>query len=463
MTNDEYLQRLNNERWQIIPYTKNKGVEINYDHFLVLPLATKVLHIDNNNAVMNRVIVKDYNEPVEIVDGLLDYVFIHEIGQTVDSNKWLSKLKDDGYLITFQNGEWKIVRKAWNNGEYILPIIPDIIPTKNVGVCRLGAYGDLLQATSVIHALKKEGYHVTVYAQSPHHEVLLNNPNIDKLEITDREQVRNIELRQYWDYLEKKHSKFVNLNGSVEDVLLPNSTRPQFYWPIKLRNKYLNNNYVAFSHELADVKYSTSKLNIKFYPSKAELKWAAQERTKYNGKDIICYVLSGSSLHKTWPYLDALIARIMISFPFAEVVLLGGDREAILQSGWENEPRVHSMASKWSIRESLTFVQQNCTLLISPESGIINGMCVEPIEKILFLSHSSKTNLCRDWINTTVFKPDYEKLSCKGNCCPHRLHMNEEGFKYIAKDAETGVSVCQSSITIDDVWRTVFLKIRDKK
>lgn len=457
MNNTQYLNKLNDERWQIIPYTSGKGIEINYAHFLVLPLATKALHIDNNNAEMNRVIVKDYSEPVEIVDGLLDYVFIHEIGKTINSSKWISKLKPKGYLITFQDGVWNILNKD------LTPITPNILPPKNVGICRLGAYGDLLQATSVIHALKKEGYHVTLYAQSPHHEVLLNNPNIDNFEITDREQVRNIELRQYWDYLEKKHSKFVNLNGSVEDVLLPNSTRPQFYWPIKLRNKYLNNNYVAFSHELADVKYTTSNLKIKFYPTKAELKWAAEERTKYTGKDIICYVLSGSSLHKTWPYLDALIARIMITFPFAEVVLLGGDREAMLQSGWENESRVHSMAGKWTIRESLTFVQQHCTLLISPESGIINGMCVEPIEKILFLSHSSKTNLCRDWINTTIFKPDYEKLSCKGTCCPHRLHMNEEGFKYIAKDPETGVSVCQSSISIDDIWQTIYLKIRDKK
>ena len=318
---------------------------------------------------------------------------------------------------------------------------------------RLGAIGDLLQTASVVRALKKEGYHTTVYAQKPASEVLYHNPDIDVLIETEREVVRNSELRPYWDYLATTHTKFVNLCGSVEDALLPGSSRPQFFWPVSMRNRYLNSNYVEFMHQVAEVPY---KLNVKFYPTAKEVQWAINERKKMAGKKIICYSLSGSSLHKTWPFLDQIIARTMLMLPDVDIVLLGGEREQMLQGGWQEEPRVHCMSGLWSVRESLTFVQTQCNILIGPETGVLNAMCQEPFKKILFLSHSSINNLSRDWINTVSLSPP------KGtnDDCLHRLHLNDEGWKYLIRDEVTGAHYGQSKIDPEIVWNHIYKELK---
>ena len=51
---------------------------------------------------------------------------------------------------------------------------PDNKPTAMV--IRYGAFGDLVQAMSLVHQLKKDGYHVTVMCQHPGSDIVTSIP-----------------------------------------------------------------------------------------------------------------------------------------------------------------------------------------------------------------------------------------------------------------------------------------------
>jgi ADP-heptose:LPS heptosyltransferase len=210
-------------------------------------------------------------------------------------------------------------------------------------------------------------------------------------------------------------------------------------WPQNLRHKMLNYNYLQFQHELAGVPH---KPYVKFYSTAEEREWARKQRSKM-GDFVIMWSLAGSAVHKTNASLDQFVARVLLTYPGAHIVLVGGPECAMLEAGWDNEPRVHKTCGKWSIRQSLAFLDQ-ADLVIGPETGVLNAASCMPVPKIVFLSHSSVENLTRDWANTVSLEPRNTA------CFPcHQLHF---GWTHCHQDTETGTAKCQADITVDDVW-----------
>ena len=312
-------------------------------------------------------------------------------------------------------------------------------PAKTAGVVRYGAFGDLMQAASVCAQLKREGYHVTLHASPPGVDVVKFDPNIDRIVLQDKDQVPNLELGSYWKAWEKKYDKWVNLCETVETTWLASSGSSMYRFPLSVRQKYLNGNYVEYQHEVAEIPY---KLDVRFFPSAEEKDWAKKARSKM-ARYVILWSLAGSSVHKTWPYLDAIIARLMLTYRDVDVVLCGGPECAILEAGWEKEKRVHLTCGKWGIRQSLAFLYE-ADMVVGPETGVLNAACTMSLPKVCMLSHSSVENLTRDWVNTvSVF-------SRKTKCYPcHQLHI---GWKDCPKHEETGTAKCQADIGEDQVW-----------
>jgi hypothetical protein len=96
---------------------------------------------------------------------------------------------------------------------------------------RYGAWGDVLQMSSVLPALKEEGYHITLYT-------VPRGVGGGEARAADRqggpaghEQVPNAVARaDFWKYLAKKYDKFVNLSESVEGSLLAMPRGAPFLW-----------------------------------------------------------------------------------------------------------------------------------------------------------------------------------------------------------------------------------------
>lgn len=320
-------------------------------------------------------------------------------------------------------------------------------PAKTCLVVRYGAVGDMIQTSSVLAVLKKLGYHVTMNTTERGKDILLFDPNIDDWLIQDDDQVPNTELPYYWEALSKKYDKFVNLSETVEGTLLAMPGRALHAMPKSVRHRLTNINYLEFMHQVAEIPYEP---NVRFYPSKDEANWARREKAKI-GAPVLLWALSGSSVHKAWPYQDALFARILLSTDW-HIVTVGDSVSQMLEVGWEKEPRVHMQAGKWSMRQTLAFAQV-ADMVAGPETGVLNAVSFENVPKILFLSHSTVENLSRDWINVVSLVPE--------GCSCYPCHMMHYGFKFCKRNEETGVAECQARIDLENAWRA-FLELKER-
>lgn len=502
-------------KWEIVQYTRGRGLELGcgiqklYPHFI---------GVDNkkDEVLFGHPINPDIKvESAERIDffgsGSMDFVFSSHLLEHLESERvtgalkeWMRILKPKGYLtlylpdedeypkvgenganpdhkwnvsydrlITYMRGAgfWDLVdfQKRNQGKEYSLYFVfqkhqsgqreswkAKEKPKKTCGVVRYGAYGDLLQASSVFAGLKAQGYHLTVYTSPPGDEVIRHDPNIDAFYYQDKDQVPNHCLGEYWDYHKKKYDKWVNLSESVEATFLAIPGRTLHFWPPKLRHQMLNKNYLEAQHEIADVPH---KPQVRFFPTEEEKTWARKQRAKM-GEFVIAWPLSGSSCHKVWGGLDRVIAAVMVDFPSVHFVTMGSDAQKILEQGWENETRVHRRSGEWSIRQSMAFMAE-ADMAIGPETGLMNAASQYEYPKVVFLSHSTHENLTRDWPNVYPLASEHTVCPGRGNndapAC-HQMHYSWE----TCKRTENSLAQCQEDITFEDAYRVIWHVINDQ-
>jgi len=457
-------------RYDIVPYTRGRGLSIGgdkiYPHFITL---------NHENAE----IICDCENLDLFTSNSMDFVFSNYLTK-LDSKAlkaWWRVIKDGGHLVLYlpeeeivhdlilfmENvGYWDIVLSEFNqeDDKFLqvykkLPVkkheysFRDEKPEKTCCIVRYGGIGDHIMASSVFPGLKKQGYHLTVNTNPNGYEILKNNPFIDEFIIQDQEQVPNLELFQYWKHLAGKFDKFINLSESVEGTFLAIRGRPVHGWPKPLRNKLLNANYLEITHDISGVPYVPDQ---KFYSTEKE-RVKAKKLVLRMGGNVITWVLSGSSVHKVWPYLDAAIARIMMYYPDYKVVLIGDQLSQILEHGWANEPRVIKKCGIWGIRESLAFAEHS-SMVVGPQTGVMPAVSMLNMPKIMFLSHSTVENISRDWVNCFNLIPE----NCHCYCC----HMMHYGFEHCPRDEETGVSLCQAKISLEQFWDAFNMALRQQ-
>lgn len=490
--------------WEVAPYLRGQGLDLGAGTFKVLP---HVMSVDNGHHevfghnIQPDVKVKTCEKMPIFASRSMDFVYSSHLLEHIENYKaalgeWWRLVKIGGYLILYlphkdfypnigQPGAnhdhkhdflpsdiisamseykgWDLIECQERNqdDEYSMLLVFQRLennareeswmmskPEKTALVCRFGAFGDLMQSSSVWAGLKKQGYHITLMTSRPGCDIVTEDPNIDKFMILDKDQVPNANLTDFWTYQAKKYDKFVNLSESVEGTFLAMPGRVHAaWWTPMLRHMHMNVNYVEHQHRLAGVPHDPV---IKFHATPDEKNWARQHRARM-GKFVILWSLAGSSVHKTWAGLDAVIAALMINHDDVEVVLCGGPEAAILEAGWEKEPRVHLTCGKWSIRQTLSFMQF-ADLVIGPETGVLNAASMEEMPKIVFLSHSTEENLTRDWINTISLQSKGTKCGGRGNDEAPACHMMIYDWSVCTKDEESGTAQCQADISKEEVW-----------
>jgi ADP-heptose:LPS heptosyltransferase len=119
----------------------------------------------------------------------------------------------------------------------------------------------------------------------------------------------------------------------------------------------------------------------------------------------------------------------------------------MLELGWENEPRVVCLSGEINIRQTLALARE-CDAVIGGETGVLNAVAFEPdVRKVVLLSHSSRENLTKHWLNAAAIEP------VSTACYPcHRLHYDR---RFCPEDPDTGASVCQRSIHPDTVFNAL--------
>lgn len=479
-------------KYEIVEYTRGKGLDIGCGPF---KLYSHFIGVDNGHhwGTQGTDVVQDCETLDLFASQSLDFVFSSHLLEHIEDYKaalkeWWRVIKPSGHLVLYlphkkfypncgedganpdhkhdflpsniigsmsSLGNWKLLADEERNQDQEYSFLQvykkggrsntiskfdSSQPKKRCAVVRYGGFGDMIQASSILPGLKAQGYHITFYTTPRGHDILKTDPNIDKFFIQDHDQVPNEELPAFWLVQSKRYHKFINLSESVEGTLLALPGRTNHHWPVEVKEKMMNINYLEFTHELAGVPLP---LKQKFFPTKKETEWAKKQlaaihKNKINSR-VIMWVLAGSSIHKTWPWLDQAIARIMVQHKDAHVLFVGDEYCKILEHGWENEPRVIRKSGKWSIRETLTMAGM-VDMVIGPETGVLNSVGILDIPKIVFLSHSSIENLSKHWENTISLEPD-----CKCYPC-HTLHY---GWQFCNEYQDSGVSVCQASISCD--------------
>jgi predicted SAM-dependent methyltransferase len=338
---------------------------------------------------------------------------------------------------------------------------------KTCAVIRYGAIGDMMQAASVLRALKEEGYHTTLYAaEEPNGwEVLQHDPHVDEFYIQGRGQVPDQHLPEFWANERPKYDKWANLCESVEGGLLAMSNRPVDTYSPVARHQMLDFNYVERQHLIAGVMQYPPRVH--FYANAAEVKWAHAEKKAF-GQFLVLWSLSGSSVHKVWPWVDNIVSGLLLDFPEVTVVFVGGADGVILEQGWEQATgRVHRRAGKYTIRETLSLAQI-ADVVIGPETGVLNSVSHEEMPKVIFLSHSTVENLTRDWCNTHSLVSVGTVCQGRGNdeapAC-HRLHHGWArcteapplpGTEDQHERKGSGIAQCQMDIGAEDAYRVIW-------
>ncbi len=484
-------------RWDVVPYIRGKGIDIGCGPTKVLPHA---IGIDSCKDVelfgldFKPDLVCEDATKLAIPDADLDFVFSSHLLEHIEDTEaalreWWRCLKVGGYLVLYLPhrdfypnvgtpganpdhvhdfwprdvtkemalvpGSWDLVveeernegteysflqvyRKTDSHGRVHTKSAFDPKPqVKTVCVVRYaGGIGDMIQASGILPELKRQGYHVTMMTTPRGQELLQEDPHIDDWVLQDNDEVPNHLLADYWAVWEKKYDRFINLCESVEGTLLAIPGRAAHKWPDNLRRSMLNQNYGEFVASIADVPYRSE---ARFYPTRAEELEA--DRYVHNlrrGKPVfsIMWALAGSSLHKTYPHMDDVIANVLASMLEAVVVFVGDEVCQILEAGWEDNARVHTRSGKTTIRQDLALAQ-HMACVVGPETGVMNAVAFESMPKVVMLSHSSPQNLTTHWRNTAALAGDVGCYPC------HRLHY---GWDHCHQEPTTGTAICQYAI-----------------
>lgn len=448
-------------RWGTVPYTHGSGLHIGCGEARIWPNA---VCIDAHRTAATDMVMRLDGE-IRFTDGTYDFIVLGSAMRRVHqpfmllSEAW-RMLGVGGFLILQQPTpravEWLTAAapdhaliEQMHLGAHRVDVLCKLAPgsgrldarlpaaEKSVGIVRPGAYGDALWASSILPAFKRRGYQVTVYTEAAGEKVLRHDPHLDAIVVTSEINAPLAQFTQYCAHEMQRHDNWVDLTESVEKNLLAVSNDMRFYWPAAMRRRIFGGSYIEAVHDLAEVPHDFQQ---RFYPTEDEIRLAAKRRGASRQHAVIA--ASGSTLPKFWPYTSDL-ADALITRGYTVTVL--GDLR-----GLQLAPRagLNSIGTQWSIRDALTFAQQ-AELVIGQETAITNAVALEPMLKIVLLSHSTAKNLTSHWTNTVA-------LHGTPSCYPcHRVHLNQHGWHHCNLDEATGGARCQSTITVDQVLAVV--------
>lgn len=431
--------------WAAVPYTRGEGAQVLFEDQEL-----------------------DFPHYQTWTKELLNAPFVYVNGDVTQETleQWWSTIADDGYLVLKTSpvevvcalmecvGTWDLVNKddclvfQKKPDGHTLSCLDSVKPLKTACVVRFGGFGDMIQAACVFPQLKAQGFEITVMTTERGQEILEHDPNVDKFIIQDDDQVPNMELGPYWNYWREKFDRFINLSMSIEGacLIIPDDFRT--HWTKQSIHRFCNHNYLEVQSDVAGVPLNAK--GSKFYPSEPEKEWASKELEPLKGKQVIMWSLSGSALHKCSPYTDNVIARVLTTYPEAHFILVGDHACKLLEQGWEAEERIWCRSGEYSIRETLTLAQQ-VDIVMGPETGVLNSVGMEKVAKVIMLSHSSKENLTKHWINTTALLP------VKTPCYPcHRLHMGRGTCPVVELGPEkVPAAACTAELDTDRIYKAV--------
>lgn len=324
---------------------------------------------------------------------------------------------------------------------------------KRVLLTRLGAFGDCIIIAPLIRLLAQDGWQVTVNTNKRGVAVLKHNPYVHDILFHDEKLVPPEKLEEHWKEISKGYDKYINLSGSIEGKLLKVKGDYNYDLPWYQRHSLCNVNYYDRTLELGGYGH-VKGLNGELYFSPEEEQWGADKRSSNDGSFIILWSLSGSSVHKFYPWAETVALEFLNRHDDAMMYTVGDGLCSLLQ--WDH-PRNKKKVLAWDIRKSFVMAKY-ADLVVGNETGILNASGCFPTPKIVFLSHSSHENLSKYWENCIPLEASRADAPC------HPCHKMIYGRKECPLNGVTRTPVCMAHLRPEKVLEaleSVYSKWRD--
>lgn len=329
-------------------------------------------------------------------------------------------------------------------------------PDKSVMVIRLGAFGDQIQAASVLPHLKAQGYHVTYMSANPGVQAVTHDPHIDDFIIVDKDQIPNPLLGEYFDRMERERfDRVVNLCESIEGAILQLPGRVGDSYPHEVRRKIYDVNYLERTHDIAGVPH---EFHARFYPTDHEMAQTQRQLLDKIKEPVkVLWVIAGSSPHKLYPWQPQAIVQLLQARDDVHIILAGDERcqdvEQLIEDAaigyFGTASRITRTSGNWPIRATMTLAKM-VDVVVGPETGVLNAVCLEERPaKVVLLSHSSANALTRHWVNTIPIQAPAGSTPC------HPCFRLQYDFSRCVKDPKSGSAACQAMINPKDVAEAV--------
>ncbi len=322
------------------------------------------------------------------------------------------------------------------------------------GIARLGGVGDNLIASSVLAPLKRMGYMTEVITSEPNHVVYLNNPHIDKLSVKNVEKElpqNDLGAWQQWFHSRaQEFDIFLHASHSCEGRHSLFPTMTAFWWPEDYRRNLCGGSFLETVHDIIGVPHEFGPL---YYASDEEKERAAKTKEEIGGR-CISWVLSGTRIDKVYPPSGVAIARIIkeLGIPVVvqgspsekEVSMAKAIEEYVLMANGSLDgfhQAITQPDKQWPIRRSLALAQA-CDLVITPDTGTMWAVGLEPMPKIVLVSHNSVENITAHFVKTIALHADPNRVSC-WSC--HRLHNDPSTCR---ENKDKNGAACISDISV---------------
>ena len=330
-----------------------------------------------------------------------------------------------------------------------------------VGLARFGGIGDNLICASPLRPLKRMGYKIEFITDYKHGIVFNNNPYIDKLTVIGDNQIpTGPGWNKWFSTRAKEYDEFWHLSSTCEGRHALNIGTAAFWWPAHYRRKICAGSYLETVHDICGVAHDFGPL---YFPTEEERLRAERTRDETMKGPYIAWVISGSRIDKLYPYSGIAVARIISELKMPVVMFGAGGKQFEEAKVIEGHVRRHNGSLKslhtalspdnsdpggfqhWDVRRSLAQLLL-ADAVVTPDTGLAWAAAMEPMRKVILLSHASVDNITKHWINTVTLHADRYRVPC-WPC--HQLHDTQETC---TPTRDLGnAAACISDISVDQI------------
>ena len=133
-------------------------------------------------------------------------------------------------------------------------------------------------------------------------------------------------------------------------------------------------------------------------------KWFEQFRNRF----VIVWGLSGSALHKAYPYTDYVMAELLRDHPDIVFITTGDE---LCQALEHKDKRVVNRSGIWSMREA-ALACKYADLVVAPDTGLLHAAGCYVTPKIGLVGSNTLNNLTKHFVNDFSLQADEHLAPC---------------------------------------------------